>query len=81
MEELEAEGQSLFTVMTELYVNALDHGVLGLDSNLKSDQDGFETYFLTRESRLARLDSGYVIFNFSVEQEAGRRSILLGNRL
>jgi hypothetical protein len=77
MEELEAERQSLFTVMTELYVNALDHGVLGLDSNLKSDQDGFETYFLTRESRLARLDSGYVIFNFSVEQEAGRRSILL----
>ncbi|MDH3762146.1 MAG: SpoIIE family protein phosphatase [Gammaproteobacteria bacterium] len=77
MEELEAERQSLFTVMTELYINALDHGVLGLDSNLKTDPDGFESYFQTRESRLANLDSGYVIFNLSVEQESSRRSILL----
>ncbi len=77
MEELEAERQSLFTVITELYVNALDHGVLGLDSSLKSDPAGFEAYFQTRESRLASLDSGYVIFNLSVEQESTRRSILL----
>jgi hypothetical protein len=77
MEELETERQSLFTVMTELYVNALDHGVLGLDSNLKTDPEGFESYFQTRESRLANLDSGYVIFNLSVEQESSRRSILL----
>ena len=77
MEELEAERQSLFTVMTELYINALDHGVLGLDSNLKTDPAGFEAYFQTRESRLAMLDSGYVIFNLSVEQESTRRSILL----
>jgi len=77
MEELEAERQSLFTVVTELYINALDHGVLDLDSNLKADPAGFETYFQTRESRLANLDSGYVIFNLSVEQESTRRSILL----
>ncbi|MDH3632334.1 MAG: SpoIIE family protein phosphatase [Gammaproteobacteria bacterium] len=77
MEELEAERQSLFTVMTELYINALDHGVLGLDSSLKADPAGFETYFQTRESRLANLDSGHVIFNLSVEQESTRRSILL----
>jgi hypothetical protein len=77
MEALEAERQSLFTVITELYINALDHGVLGLDSNLKSDPAGFETYFQTRESRLASLDSGHVIFNLSVEQESHRRSILL----
>ena len=77
MEDLEAERQSLFTVMTELYTNALDHGVLGLDSTLKADEDGFEAYFQRRESRLANLDSGYVIFNLSVEQESTRRSILL----
>ena len=77
MEELEAERQSLFTVMTELYLNALDHGVLDLDSSLKSDPSGFAVYFETRESRLAGLDGGYVIFNLSVEQESTRRSILL----
>ena len=77
MEELEEERQSLFTVMTELYVNALDHGVLGLDSGLKADPAGFSHYFQAREKRLESLDSGYVIFNLSVEQESTRRSILL----
>ena len=77
MEELEAERQSLFTVVTELYLNALDHGVLGLDSSLKSDPAGFATYFQSRESRLAELEVGFVKFDLSVEQIATRRSILL----
>ena len=77
MEALEAQRQSLFTVMTELYVNALDHGVLGLDSKLKADPDGFGAYFQARERRLANLDNGFVIFNLSVEQRRERRSILL----
>jgi len=77
MEELETERQSLFTVITELYLNALDHGVLALDSTLKTDPAGFEAYVQTRESRLASLDHGHVIFNLSVEQQAARRSILL----
>jgi CheY-like chemotaxis protein len=77
MEDLEAERQSLFTVITELYLNALDHGVLALDSTLKANPAGFEAYVQTRESRLASLDNGHVIFNLSVEQKANRRSILL----
>ena len=77
MEGLERQRQSLFTVMTELYINALDHGVLGLDSRLKSDPAGFEAYFQTREQRLAVLDDGYVIFNIAVEQDSTRRSIVL----
>ncbi len=77
MEELEDERQSLFTVITELYLNALDHGVLALDSTLKTDPAGFEAYVQTRASRLASLDSGHVIFNLSVEQKKARRSILL----
>jgi len=40
MEGIETERQSLFTVLTELYVNALDHGVLSLNSSLKSDPTG-----------------------------------------
>ena len=77
MEELEAERQSLFTVVTELYLNALDHGVLGLDSSLKSDPAGFAAYFQLRESRLADLEVGYIKFDLSVAQMATRRSILL----
>ncbi|MFT5220103.1 MAG: CheY-like chemotaxis protein [Planctomycetota bacterium] len=77
MEEREAERQSLFTIMTELYVNALDHGVLGLDSALKSDPTGFARYFEEREARLKQLESGYVSFNLSVEQQSDRRQVLL----
>jgi anti-sigma regulatory factor (Ser/Thr protein kinase) len=77
MEALEGERQSLFTVLSELYLNALDHGVLALDSSLKKDTAGFEAYFKTRESRLARLDSGYVQFDLSGEQGITQRSILV----
>ena len=77
MEELESEKQSLFTVITELYVNALDHGVLRLDSRLKSDPVGFARYFEEREKRLAQLDSGHVIFSLVVEQLPEIRRILL----
>jgi CheY-like chemotaxis protein len=75
MEDLQAEKQSLFTVLSELYVNALDHGVLGLDSALKNDAAGLEAYYRTRENRLAGLDSGYVRIELSVQQSSGRRSI------
>jgi hypothetical protein len=64
-------------VLSELYVNALDHGVLALDSSLKKDPAGFEAYFKTRQSRLARLDSGYVQFDLSAEQGIAQRSILV----
>ena len=77
MESLENERQALFTVITELYVNALDHGVLALDSSMKKDQEGFESYFQIREQRLDRLDSGYVIFDLSAEQHGDQRSLLL----
>jgi len=77
MEALEDQRQSLFTVITELYVNALDHGVLGLDSSMKSDAAGFARYFEERESRLSTLDSGHVIFDLSVRQQTEGRNIEL----
>jgi two-component system, HptB-dependent secretion and biofilm response regulator len=52
--------QSLFTILTELFVNALDHGVLGLSSDLKNSPEGFSEYFSERERRLKSLTSGYV---------------------
>ena len=77
MEALDNERQALFTVLTELYSNALDHGVLALDSALKNDPAGFEKYSKIRESRLSRLDSGFVLFDLTAEQRGDQRSILL----
>jgi two-component system, HptB-dependent secretion and biofilm response regulator len=75
LEGIESERQSLFTVLTELYVNALDHGILKLPSTLKSDPIGFAQYFQEREQRLKDLNHGYVLFHLTVEQNEGFRSI------
>jgi len=52
--------QSLYTVLTELFVNALDHGVLGLNSTLKDSPEGFSQYFNERSKRLGRLEHEFV---------------------
>jgi two-component system, HptB-dependent secretion and biofilm response regulator len=62
--KLENSLQSLYTILTELYVNALDHGILKLDSSLKHNPQGFELYFDERETRLSKLDNGYITFSF-----------------
>jgi CheY-like chemotaxis protein len=77
MEGIKSERQSLFTVLTELFVNSLDHGVLGLKSSMKSDPSGFAEYFKEREKRLNNLNTGHVIFNLTIEQNDDIRSILI----
>lgn len=37
---LREQSGALYSVMAELYSNALEHGVLGLDSRLKRDAQG-----------------------------------------
>ncbi|PKI16145.1 ATP-binding SpoIIE family protein phosphatase [Colwellia sp. 12G3] len=56
--DLEGAGehwQSLYTILTELFINALDHGVLELNSSLKDSAEGFSQYFNERAKRLAKL--------------------------
>ncbi|NQD91234.1 fused response regulator/phosphatase [Pseudomonas sp. CrR25] len=71
---LRAQGGAIYSVLAELYSNALEHGVLGLDSALKSDAEGFAEYYRQRRIRLAELGAGYVRFNLQVlpEAEGGR---------
>ena len=51
---------SVFSILTELYVNALDHGVLKLESSIKSSPEGFAQYFSMREDKLDSLTTGAV---------------------
>jgi len=63
LQEMEGSGehwQVVFTILTELYVNALDHGVLQIPGGLKSNPDGFSQYFEQREQKLKALKQGYV---------------------
>ena len=45
----------LFLILTELFSNALEHGLLGLDSSIKHRPNGFAEYYLQRQERLERL--------------------------
>lgn len=67
----------LHCVLSELYSNALEHGVLGLDSRLKCDSQGFAEYYRQRSQRLAEQVRGFVGIRLLVEprREGGRLMI------
>jgi two-component system, HptB-dependent secretion and biofilm response regulator len=67
---LRPQGGALYSVLAELYSNALEHGVLGLDSALKRDAEGFAEYYRQRSERLAGLDEGHVRFHLQLRPEA-----------
>lgn len=48
----------IFTILMELYTNAMDHGLLQLHSSLKSTPEGFAKYYLERDERLNQLNAG-----------------------
>lgn len=74
---LREQGGALYTVLAELYSNALEHGVLGLDSALKRDAKGFAEYYRERSARLERLEEGHVRIHLALmpEGEGGRLRI------
>ena len=77
---LRGQSGALYTVLTELYSNALEHGVLGLDSSLKRNGEGFARYYQMREERLRELQGGYVKVGLAVEpqtEEGGRLVITI----
>lgn len=60
----QASGE-LYTMLAELYSNALEHGVLELDSQLKASTEGFAQYYSERENRLKALQDGFVRISFA----------------
>ncbi len=75
LEGVELSSATLYTVLTELYVNALDHGVLNLDSNQKTDADGFGRYFAEREQRLDNLSKGRIRFDLECNASESARHL------
>nr|WP_051207405.1 ATP-binding SpoIIE family protein phosphatase [Saccharospirillum impatiens] len=60
VEGLRPLGGQLYTLLAELFSNALEHGVLELDSELKTGPQGFGQYYMQREQSLAALTDGSV---------------------
>jgi two-component system, HptB-dependent secretion and biofilm response regulator len=54
---------TVFTIVSELFSNALDHGILNLDSSLKTSTVGFSEYYELRKQRLEVLKEGSITIN------------------
>jgi len=50
----------LYTLLSELINNSLEHGLLELDSAIKETTDGFERYYRLRRQRLETLNGGSI---------------------
>jgi len=50
----------IFLILSELFNNALDHGLLKLDSTLKHHPDGMDKYFDERANRLTSVQLGQI---------------------
>ncbi len=68
---------TLNTILAELYSNALEHGLLGLDSSLKNSAQGFARYYALRHERLLALTEGCIKFAMTHEpSEQGGKLVL-----
>lgn len=65
---LDVHQDYISTILSELFSNALEHGVLGLSSSMKESEDGFMEYYMQRESRLAELADGWVEIVINLHQ-------------
>lgn len=65
--------QRIYTVLAEMCSNALEHGVLGLGSEMKKSANGFAEYYALRGQRLAELEQGYirVLFDHQPKDNGG----------
>jgi CheY-like chemotaxis protein len=68
VQALKTHQGALFLILSELYNNALDHGLLRLNSVTKSTPGGFELYLQQRGERLAKLDNGRIDLLFDLRQ-------------
>ena len=75
---LEESRQGVFgLILRELLSNALDHGLLGLASNLKHEIDGFERYRQLRSERLQALNYGEINLEINQHRDANTNRLIL----
>ena len=63
-------------VMVELFNNAVDHGLLRLDSSVKDGPNGFERYYELREAGLKGLEKGYVRAEVELRGRGAREIVI-----
>ena len=61
----------IHTILTELYNNAVDHGLLELDSRMKNTSEGFAAYYSERQKRLGSIQNGRATITLNQTMENG----------
>ena len=69
VEGVDNHRSNIFLLLSEAYNNALDHGVLGLDSEIKNQEDGFFTFYQMREEALTQLQDAQIEILANYEPE------------
>ena len=52
--------ERIYTIISELFSNSLEHGLLKLSSSIKNNPNGFIEYYNSRESALANLTDAHI---------------------
>lgn len=58
----------VYTLLAELYNNALEHGILRLPSEWKSSSGGFARYYIERQKRLSQVKDHFIRFELRHRQ-------------
>ena len=71
--------ERIFLILTEMYSNSIEHGILKLESSIKEEVDGFKKYYELRQSRLNKLANGHLAIdiNHKAEDTKGVLSITI----
>lgn len=64
-------------ILTELFSNALDYGLLNLDSNLKSNKAGFFNYYANRQQALSFLSEGWIKISCEFWQNETQNKLII----
>lgn len=70
----------IFLILSELVSNALDHGLLRLDSSLKTSSEGFAVYAAQRQNALQALLEGYIDIDIEILQHDSRKMVKISVR-
>ena len=70
----------IFLILSELVSNALDHGLLRMDSSLKTSSDGFAAYAARRQNALKELQEGFIDIGIEILRRDNRKMVKISVR-
>lgn len=67
----------IYTILAEMFSNALEHGILRLSSTLKESASGYSRYYEERERRLKQVGNHFIRFELEhISRENGGRLLI-----